>query len=136
MTRSAKAMGAIVAFGISLAACGGVPADSALDHILDLDHLKQLVVGNTLSGENDDGTTFTEFYLPDGTIHGEDNQAEKYDGKYNFRLNMLCLDYEGTDNDGCVRVSVDGDQVLLIKNDRVLTTVRNLKVLPGNPRNF
>ena len=62
------------------------------------------------------GTSWSEEYLPDGTIKGWWGN-EAYRGKWSFKGDVMCFDYKGTEDDGCWHLAIKGDKVFWWKED-------------------
>ncbi|MCU0870415.1 MAG: hypothetical protein MUF30_12620 [Burkholderiales bacterium] len=86
--------------------------------------LRSTVAGNTVTGSMDASGRYTEWYAPDGTVHGKDYRA-----KWTIEGNTMCWYYPGQPKD-CWEAAVRGDQVRWIKDDKVQGTGT---VLKGNP---
>ena len=71
--------------------------------------------GTVLSGY-EEGINWKERYEPDGTIDGLWG-TEGYEGKWSFKGDLMCLDYEGTEDDGCWYLAIKGDKVFWWKED-------------------
>ena len=74
------------------------------------DQIRQALVGNTLSGE-EDGATFTEFLNPDGRILGEEPEG-RYTGHWHIAGAQLCMRYAEEDGKegiwDCSQIDVGG----------------------------
>lgn len=104
--------------------------------------------GNTVTGK-DDGKTYYELMLESGSIKGIWG-GDRYSGNWCFEGNSsgkcwgdmvagdpvmkVCLDYEGSDYDGCYRVARDGDKFLFV--DDSLDIKYTDTILRGNPENL
>ena len=88
------------------------------------------IVGNTIEGTAGD-VEYTEFYAPDGTIHGLGDDGP-YAGQWSIEGDHMCFDLGETKE--CDRVQVDGAKVQLTGDDGSLVAVGELK--PGNPGNL
>ncbi len=71
--------------------------------------------GTELSGY-EEGSIWKERYEPGGTIKGLGG-ADGYKGKWSFKGDLMCFDYEGTADDGCWYLAVKGDKVFWWKED-------------------
>tara|TARA_R110002072_G_scaffold259221_1_gene417835 strand:- start:60 stop:410 length:351 start_codon:yes stop_codon:yes gene_type:complete len=110
-----------IAAGVMLMAAPLAAADMASGA-----QIKAAVSGNTVQGGMTDGTAYTEFYDPDGTI-----KAVDYSADWSIDGDKMCFDYgEGGE---CWNVVIDGDTVTWM-NDGVSEGTGT--ILPGNPNNF
>ena len=80
------------------------------------------MIGKTLKGV-DDGHKWQEFYIPDkkkklkGSIAGRWD-GEPYRGKWSIKGDLMCFDYQGTEDDGCWHIALsDENDVLWFKED-------------------
>ena len=91
------------------------------------------VIGNSISGQTGDGDSYTEYYAPDGTIHGVSKKNGAYRGAWHFRQDqVMCFKYgEGPFDGGCVHLALDGDQLAFIRIDG--TTEPSARLVKGNP---
>ena len=78
-------------------------------------NIQEVLNGIEISGI-EEGTYWKESYEPDGTIKGLWG-AEEYEGKWSFKGDLMCVDYEGTEDDGCWYLAIRGDKVFLWKED-------------------
>ncbi len=53
--------------------------------------IRQPVIGNTLTGYDEDDEYFTEYLHPNGTLGGV-GQTGKYKGQWSIKFGMLCID--------------------------------------------
>ena len=89
------------------------------------DEIKQLLDGNTIVTTNGD-KVFSEFYAPDGTIHGDG-----YKAKWEIRGDLGCMDYgEGF---SCWSATIDGRANIWYKDGKETATGAGMMV-PGNPK--
>lgn len=91
------------------------------------------IIGNTMTGSTTDGTTYTEYYAPDGTIRGTEPTNGAYEGRWSVRDDdVMCWAYAPDYAIiGCVLLILKGDTV----NFRLIDghTEPPAKLLPGNP---
>jgi hypothetical protein len=114
------------------------PSGGIKQHILSAEQLKALIIGSSLKGVLTDGDKWTEYHDPSGEVRGFDDQQGTWSGKYKIRGgNMMCFDFEGTENDWCTRISLEGDKVTFIKpSGEVDTFSHDNKLLKGNPEDL
>ena len=95
------------------------------------DQIRQALIGNTVSGE-DDGENFSEYFNPDGRVLGERRDG-RYSGHWHVAGAQMCVRY--ADNDGkesiweCSRIDIDGNKATW--SDEEGKAVFTLT--PGNP---
>jgi hypothetical protein len=98
------------------------------------DEIRQMLVGNTISGE-EEGETYVEFLHPDGRITGEDRQG-RYAGHWQLSGGRMCLSYDQEDGEpsnwDCSQVGFEGSRVLW--SARGEKSFSNL--ITGNPNGF
>jgi hypothetical protein len=93
--------------------------------------------GNTLSGASKSGSTFVEYYDPDGEIRGLWKGTDRYLGRWAIRGDTFCADYEGTEDDYCAILSLNGSEMYWLKADgSVENADRPARLITGNPNNF
>jgi len=106
-------------------------------HALDGDELRELVTGNTIYGEHDNGMPYSEFHSPDGRIFGHNNNDPVKDGCWQIRGDNVCYSYEGGAVQGlfCWRIFkvAEGRYRILLPRTGTLGTAF---VAKGNPHNF
>jgi len=87
------------------------------------------LVGNSISGKNEDGDPLTEYYMRNGTVKqlADDETAT---GKWTVRGEKVCFKYPDEDED-CYRVTVDGDIATFSEDDG---SGRRYQILQGNPK--
>jgi hypothetical protein len=92
------------------------------------------IIGNTLTGSTSTGSTFAEYYTPDGVVHGVDSKTGKYTAKWSIRDDdLMCWAYGPSFAiGGCVLLVLKGDavQFQLING----STEPGAKLLRGNPK--
>ena len=69
--------------------------DEIVANVFDADQLKAFLVGNTMQGEYINHNEWMEHYAPDGTLRGKADQLGAFRGKYEFKGNTICYDYQG-----------------------------------------
>ncbi|MDF2119152.1 hypothetical protein PY365_26630 [Roseiarcaceae bacterium H3SJ34-1] len=87
------------------------------------------LVGNSISGKNEDGDPLTEYYMRNGTVKqlADDETAT---GKWTVRGEKVCFKYPDEDED-CYRITVDGDIATFSEDDG---SGRRYQILRGNPK--
>jgi hypothetical protein len=87
------------------------------------------LVGNSISGKNEDGDPLTEYYMRNGTVKqlADDETAT---GKWTVRGEKVCFKYPDEDED-CYRITVDGDIATFTEDDG---SGRRYQILQGNPK--
>ena len=108
-------------------------SDEILAAVLDAEHLKQVVVGNTLQGEYPNNKKWYEYYDASGAIRGKDDNQGSYTASYALKGDEVCFDYEGTYDDWCAKVSMRGNRVEFLHKGEVANFARNTIFLDGNP---
>ena len=104
----------------------------AADSQLSGSEIKAHVIGNTVVGV-DNGRSYQEYYDPNGSISGVDNEV--YKGAWRIEGDKLCSKYDDADSDtkdapewDCSAVSLKGDQLTWVDGDDDKT---EMKLLPG-----
>jgi hypothetical protein len=88
------------------------------------------LVGNSISGKNEDGDPVTEFYLRNGTVKQmTDDEIET--GKWAARGDKICFEYPDDDEESCYTVVLDGNVATFTDEDG---SGRRYEVLQGNPK--
>ena len=90
-----------------------------------------------MTGQAKDGGGYTEYYAPDGMIHGHSEKGGAYKARWWLRKedNLMCFRYgDGPFDAGCTRLSLSGDKVDFVLMDG--TTEGSATLLPGNPKNL
>jgi hypothetical protein len=93
------------------------------------EEIRSQIVGNTVSGQM--GAAFTEFYNPDGSIHGSSGDGA-YQGKWHIDGDALCLEYD--EPLGCRKIALDGETVTYITEEGEVDGSGTL--LKGNPNHY
>lgn len=127
----ALAVGAFVWTCMTTAAAGEDFTIPDSVSVLSSDQIRQTLVGNQLSGVNK-GTEWSEAFLPYGTIVGKWG-GKTYIASWSLSESVLCLDYESSRFDSCNAVSLDGDGVILWKEDGSRSEAMLARV-PGDVR--
>ena len=86
------------------------------------DLLRKTITGKTLTGEN-----WSEYYAPDGTIHGKVRifGVHNYVGKWRVLEDRVCYDYEEKSKNTCSQLRIVENQVFhhdlqgRLKNDGI-----------------
>jgi hypothetical protein len=107
------------------------PSDDTRANILSEDKLKQSLVGNTLRGEYLNGLKWAEYLDPSGEIHGKDDIQGDYKARWTIVAGKMCFDYANF-SDWCADISLQGDRLILLREEKVLNTIRSTTVHPGN----
>ena len=112
----------------------GVPPAACAKALASDDQIRQALVGNTISGE-EDGKTFSEYFNPDGRVLGEGGEG-RFSGHWHIAGGQMCVRYaEPTGSESiweCSRIDVEGSAVTW--SDEEGKTVFTLT--PGNPGKF
>jgi hypothetical protein len=114
-----------IALAAGLAGCAGPTeeqkAAATAAKPLSGPELSQLIAGNGLTGRSRTGKSqWTEYYEPSGTIVGgwkSSGGAGQYGGAWKVEGDKFCGDYEGSENDGCWTIAVNGDKVYFLGED-------------------
>jgi hypothetical protein len=75
--------------------------------------IRETLIGNTFSGVDEDGESFSEHLNPDGTISGR-SQSDSYSGRWRISGNQICFLYPQGDQStkwDCTKVRLDGDRI-------------------------
>jgi hypothetical protein len=75
--------------------------------------IRETLIGNTFSGVDEDGDSFSELLNPDGTISGQ-SPSGSYSGRWRISGNQICFLYpEGKQSAkwGCTKVRLNGDRI-------------------------
>ena len=90
------------------------------------------IVGNSITGKNDDGDDLTEFYTKDGKLRqlADDDVTE---GTWTLKGQQVCLTYGDDDDDDaeCYRIEVQGDIATYIGSDG---KGKRYTIVKGNPK--
>jgi hypothetical protein len=103
--------------------------------------VRHAIIGNTISG-TEDGKPYTEYYQPDGYIHGQESEGS-YVGEWRIAGRNFCVRYfnrgEGPDRDEdgsgsigaweCMGVDIQGSLFAWIKEGERYKA----QLVPGNP---
>ena len=114
--------GAAGLFAVALAATPALAADPITG-----DQIEDMLIGNTVVGEMNDGHDYAEFYAPGGVVIAED-----YHAQWSIEGDEMCFDYSRADK-SCFGVAVDMGKVQWLDDGEV---VGEGHVLPGNPHDF
>lgn len=73
--------------------------------------IQEKIIGHEISGI-EDGVSYTEKFLPNGTIVGKESN-NKYTGKWKINNNKLCIIFDDDDDDEweCNSVSISGNKI-------------------------
>lgn len=112
MTRMAGGLGraAFGGFVLLLASLDGAAALEALGG----DRIKAIVGGATIEGSMNDGTRYSTYYAPDGTLRGAD-----YAGKWTVEDDTLCLAYDDVEGEACFQVGGNEQGIMLMRDGKV-----------------
>ena len=102
--------------------------------ILSENDLRTKIVGNTLAGVAD-GTKWVEYYAKDGTIRGKWG-GDRYGGKWKISGSVMCFDYQGTEDDECNTIALEGNKGRLFLLDGLPSKYASVQYLEGNPKNL
>lgn len=86
------------------------------------------LVGNTITGRNDEGLLI-EHYLPDGTVKSKTDD-ELSTGRWSMRGDRVCFKF-AKEEEECYRLEVDGSAVTYIENGGKRW---HYDILQGNPK--
>ena len=109
-----------------------VPPDGAI--LLSEGQIRERFIENTLTGKTS-GTTWYEYYKPNGSVRGQFGSVAKYRAKWSVSGSVMCWDFKGTENDGCYTVSANGDTIQFYDLKGKKFRGRR-KLLSGNPKNL
>jgi len=95
------------------------------------DEIRQAIVGNTVSGI-EDGKSYTEYYQPDGSVHGEDPEGP-YVGEWRIAGRHFCTRHFDEDHSmsawECMGVDINGSHFAWIEDGERYEA----QLVPGNP---
>lgn len=131
--RRGAAWGLIIALLVATAGCGsdddGATASAAdAPTRADAATLRERIIGNTVTGTMSPDSSYTEFYAPDGTIHGA-----SYEARWSIKDDRLCLEYDASPQLDCYAVSIDGKALEWHRQGEVQGTGT---LVTGDPNNF
>ena len=110
------------------------PAASLAGDLASDDQIQQALVGNTVTGV-ENGKSYTEYYLPDGTLHGLEAEGS-YTGHWKIDGGRFCENYvedSGLASDwDCAHVSIDGNNLIWADG----ADKEPAKLIKGNPSNL
>ena len=89
-----------------------------------------VLVGNSISGKNEDGDPIVEYYLANGTVK-QLVDDEISTGKWAVRGKTVCFEYPDDDDETCYEVAVDGTVATFTDEDG---SGRRYEILKGNPK--
>ena len=121
----------------ALAAAGLFAVQAQADSMpMTTGEMQAAVIGNSITGQTEDGDSFTEYYAPDGSIHGVSKKNGAYRGVWHFRQDqVMCFKYgDGPFDGGCVHLALDGDTLAFIRIDG--TTEPSVRLIKGNPNDL
>lgn len=98
--------------------------------------LKALVSDRTFSGVYE-GTPYTEYYAPDGTISGQEQGGDDYTASWELSGDTLCFTYPEDDPDSgpdCYTAQEDGSNVYWFNPDGSFSDATTY--VEGNPNNL
>lgn len=88
------------------------------------------IVGNSISGKDEDGAPLVEYYRADGSLRQLDDD-EAQGGTWTLKGQQVCLDYDDSDDAVCFKIEVSGNTATFIEEDG---TSHAYTILKGNPR--
>ncbi|HEV2571837.1 MAG TPA: hypothetical protein VGU72_08875 [Beijerinckiaceae bacterium] len=113
-------------------AANDAPATALQDQALKGVAAWQKLIGNSISGKDEDGNPLTEYYLADGTVKqlADDETAT---GKWVIKGEKVCFTFPDDDEDeeACYNVTVDGTVATFADDNG---SGRRYQILPGNPK--
>ena len=98
--------------------------------------LQATLVDHTISGKSKKGPSYSEYYDPNGQIRGLWGGKERYAGSWRLKGDEFCVDYEGTDSDGCWAMAISGDNVYWLEDGVVTNTGNPAALAQGNPNRY
>ncbi|WP_139267535.1 MULTISPECIES: hypothetical protein [unclassified Beijerinckia] len=92
----------------------------------------QKLIGNSISGKDEDGNPLTEYYLADGTVKQLVDDATAT-GKWVIKGDKVCFTFpdDEEDEEACYNVTVDGTIATFTDDEG---SGRRYEILPGNPK--
>ncbi len=114
---SRDAVRLVIAAGLALATGLAANVEAGAAEWQSASDIQEVLIGTgtELSGY-DKGSYWKERYEPDGTIKGLGG-GDEYEGKWSFKGDLMCFDYEGAADDGCWYLAIKGDKVFWWKED-------------------
>lgn len=92
------------------------------------DTIRERIVDHTVTGTMGAESNYSEYYAPDGTVHGP-----SYEARWTIEDDRFCLDYDESPQIDCYRVLIDGDTVEWYRQDELQGSG---EIAEGNPNNF
>ena len=89
------------------------------------------LVGNSISGKNDDGDPLVEYYLANGTVKQLVDDDDVNTGKWAVRGKQVCFEYPDDDDESCYEIVVDGNIATFTDEDGA---GHRYQILKGNPK--
>jgi len=90
--------------------------------------IRETLIGNTFSGVDEDGESFSERLNPDGTISGR-SPSGSYSGRWRISGNQICFLYPQGDQStewDCTKVRLDGNRITW-EDDTTVTLSRGAR---------
>jgi hypothetical protein len=80
---------------VALAAMVSAPAFAADDeNLMTASEVRELLMGNTLTGRYSNGNSYSEYHHPDGRVFGHNNRKPVENGCWEMRANLACYYYQ------------------------------------------
>jgi hypothetical protein len=121
-----------------LSGCAGATAEqkaaAASAQRLSGPEVSQLLVGNSMTGKAKGGEQWTEYYDTSGHIAGlwtDSSGTDKYVGTWRVDGDKKCVDYEGTEHDGCYGLARTNDVVYHYNTDGTTDADRPAALIIG-----
>lgn len=90
--------------------------------------IKDRIIGNTVAGTMSPDSAYTEYYAPDGSIHGAGYQA-----RWQLDGDRMCFEYDEAPQADCYQVRIEGDAVEWQRDGE---TQGQGTIVKGNPNDF
>ncbi|MES1924793.1 hypothetical protein [Salinisphaera sp. T31B1] len=90
--------------------------------------IRARIIGNTVAGTMSPDSRYTEYYAPDGTIHGAGYTAD-----WRIEGDRMCFDYDEAPTADCYSVRIQADAVEWHRGNEIQGKGT---IVEGNPHDF
>lgn len=101
------------------------------------DRIRKELIGNSIVDTGGSGKIWAEYYDPNGTVRGRNQEGAKFAGNWKIDGNTLCVDYSSIGEDWCGQFAEGDDGAIdYYKDGKFRKTYPKSTLQAGNPQHL
>ena len=111
------------------------PEVGARTQFVSADRIRDELIGNSIVEPSSSGKLWVEYYDPNGSVRGRNQEGATFAGTWKIEGNTLCVDYVSIGTDWCGQFAEGSDgSIDYYKDGKFRKTYPRSVLQPGNPQ--